>query len=159
MANIPIHKKGDFVQVYIEGFWQDAMVEGCTKRGPMKYNVCVVNTARKFCLFPLYIRTSEKLKEDFLSQFEEEIPDLSQQLTDNPSLFISQHPWDDGHEFSNPPPLNAPKRNPAFGRRFRSMSEADIDKLQMGSKAYNTHRSTQWALRVFRGMLFTCYYI
>lgn len=148
-------RKGDFVEVWYNGHWLHAMVEGIQGISPLTYHVCIMNTATKVTVSSRYIRTNPTLSQDFLKDFEDEIPDLTQQMEDNPLLLVSQPPWDDSDDFVQPRPLNPPKKTTTNRTRFPSMTEAQIDELQLGSKAYNTHRATQWGLKVFRGEKFT----
>lgn len=156
----PIFKVAEFVQILVNGSWQEGVVQAVRfgKSGSVSYLVCIFDQSRTLAVPQKDVRPSEQFAAMLSQELEEEMPDPTQD-SDNPSIFVSQAPWNDRDDFVNPKPMVPPKKDPKKETtpprpptRFKIMTDEEIDALQRGSKSTSTHKHTQWALKTLRGL-------
>lgn len=150
-----IFKVADFVQILDNGCWQEGLVQAVRFNASkaVSYLVCIFDQSRTLAVPQKDVRASERFTTMLSQELDEEMPDPTQDA-ENPSIFVSQAPWDDRDDFVNPKPMVPPKKDPTPPRpatRFKIMTEEEIDALQRGSKSNSTHKQTQWALKTLRG--------
>lgn len=150
-----LFKVADFVQILVNGLWQEGAVQAVRfdKFQAVSYLVCIFDQCRTLAVPQNEVRASERFTAMLSQELDEEMPDPSQD-NDNPSVFVSQAPWDDREDFVNPKPMVPPRKDPTPPRkptRFKIMTDEEIDALQRGSKSNSTHKHTKWALKTFRG--------
>lgn len=147
---------GDFVEVFLNGKWQDAVIQARIYKKGVNCKVCVLNEVKVAYVPHKDVRPSDKFKDELMAEFSEEMIDPTQG-GDNPSIQVSQAPWDDREDFTNPKPMVAPApKTPVqpvkTKKRFKVLSDAEIDQLQRDSKAANTHKHTRWGLKTLIGI-------
>lgn len=144
-APSPFYHLGDFVDVLVEGIWEEAVIQGrnYTKKGT-EYLVMLINKGKKMSVLYRHVRPSLRFTKMLADELSEEMPDPTQESTTH--VGVSQEPWNDRSDFVNPEPMKAPPP-----KRFKSLSDKELNKLQAGAKAESTHKHTAWGLKVFQG--------
>lgn len=148
-----IYSIGQFVDVLIEGQWLLGIVERLAyadNSQTFSYHVMLTNENVSKIFRENNMRPSETFSQELALELEQEMPDPSQEITDSIqpriNMELSQsHPWS-SQDFVKP----APKKPPAT-KRFLSVTDSEIDKLQDQSKSKNTHKLTGWGVRTLRG--------
>lgn len=150
----------------MEGVWEPGIVKSMLYNRGMRYVIDLFKQGKEVTVSPRALRPSEHLTQEVLNDMLDDMPDPSQEGTNPPDesenvlaqgsetvdipkdidIAVSQEPWRDGSDFVNPEPMQAPKP-----KRFKEKTASEIDKLQAASKSVNTHRQTQWGVKVFKG--------
>lgn len=142
---VPKFSMGEFVDVLKDGVWQEGVVETVNIFKKVLYSGCLINTATSFMSLENNLRPSENFQKMLEEELSQEMPDLTQKETEKMDTEGTKDLWqNDANNFVNPAPMIPPKR-------FKSLSDEQLNDLAYQSKAKNTHKHTKWGIKVFRG--------
>lgn len=137
---IPKFKVGEFVDVLRDGVWCECIIETVTINKQVLYQGYILDNAKSFAALQKHVRPAVKLRDILIQELSQEMPDLSQEKTVEKIL---EEEAKDAADFVNP------------SKRFKSMSEQELDSLEYNSKAKNTHKHTKWGVGVFTGWFYS----
>lgn len=137
---IPKYKVGDFVDVLRDGVWCECIIETVTINKQILYQGSILDRAASFAALEKHVRPAEKFQQMLIEELSQDMPDLTQKTKVQAILDAEMK---DAEDFE--PPVVKPNK------RFKSMSEDDLDNLEYNSKAKNTHKHTKWGVGVFTG--------
>lgn len=139
---IPKFKVGEFVDVLRDGEWCECIIETVTINRQVLYQGYILDNAKSFAALQKHVRPAEKLREMLIQELSQDMPDLTQKRTVEK---IMEDEAKDAADFDIPPVQPS--------KRFKSMTEQDLDTLEYNSKAKNTHKHTKWGVGVFSGWI------